>query len=78
MRKLGSHTRMVHANDNHGDRDSHLPPGEGSINWSTVIHELRDCRFDGTIILELAGGGSVDEVLDRARRGRRFLEERSR
>jgi sugar phosphate isomerase/epimerase len=76
-RKLCSHLQMVHANDNRGDRDSHLPPGEGTIDWDVVTHELRACDFGGTIILELAGGGDTQEVLDRAHRGRRLLEERS-
>lgn len=60
--------------ENDGDRDSHPPPGEGSIDWECVIRELDECDFNGTLILELAGGGGEAELLDRARRGRRFLE----
>src|SRR3954453_5481601 len=33
MHKLGRHLRMVHAHDNHGKGDDHLPPGTGTIDW---------------------------------------------
>ena len=36
IQKLSGHLKMVHINDNHGDRDDHLAPGDGSIDWPWV------------------------------------------
>jgi sugar phosphate isomerase/epimerase len=76
IQKLSGHLRMVHVNDNRGDRDAHLPPGEGTIDWPRVIGELRRRGFRGALVLELAGGGheDVELVLDRAISSRAFLE----
>jgi len=43
----------VHASDNHGDFDDHLPPGDGSIDWREIDRSLHDARFDGWVILEI-------------------------
>lgn len=76
IQKLSGHLRMVHINDNWGDWDAHLPPGEGGIDWVRVLRELRGTRFNGVLVLELHGGGDepVDAVLERAVRARQFLE----
>lgn len=75
IHKLSGHLRMVHVNDNRGDRDSHLPPGEGRIDWAWVLGELRRTRFNGQLVLELHGGEHepAREVLARAVRARDFL-----
>ncbi|HUF49115.1 MAG TPA: sugar phosphate isomerase/epimerase family protein [Vicinamibacterales bacterium] len=44
----------VHAHDNHGHRDDHLPPGDGRIDWDEVVRSLSDARFEGWVMLELA------------------------
>ena len=44
----------VHANDTKGERDDHLPPGDGSINWSEIARSLSAAGFTGWIMLELA------------------------
>lgn len=73
--KLSGHLKMVHINDNHGDWDAHLIPGEGSIDWSWVIGELRHHHFNGELIIEMSTreNESVNDTLARARRGRDFL-----
>lgn len=75
IHKLSGHLHLVHANDNRGDRDEHLPPGEGHIDWPWLLSELDRCRFDGTLILELSSreNESVSEMLTRARTARDFL-----
>lgn len=75
VHKLSGHLRMLHANDNRGDRDDHLPPGEGHIDWMSLICQLIRWRFQGPLILELAGHGSPDEILTRAREARERLRE---
>ncbi len=75
VHKLSGHLHLVHVNDNRGDRDDHLPPGEGHIDWPWLISELRRCHFDGTLILELSSreNESVPDMLGRARHARDFL-----
>jgi sugar phosphate isomerase/epimerase len=71
--KLSGHLWMVHASDNRGQRDDHLPPGEGDIDWSRLFAQLGSLRFDGVLMLEIAGGGEVQESLQRARRSAAYL-----
>jgi sugar phosphate isomerase/epimerase len=58
----GSRLCHVHANDNRGHWDDHLPPGDGTIDWPEVARSLRAARFNGWIMLELAcpGGDPAD------------------
>jgi sugar phosphate isomerase/epimerase len=75
IHKLSGHLHLVHVNDNRGDRDDHLPPGEGHIDWPWLISELKRCHFGGTLILELSSreNESVHDMLGRARHARDFL-----
>lgn len=75
--KLSGHLKMVHVNDNSGDWDAHLPPGDGAIDWAWVLHKLREDDFRGKLVLELAGGEheSTQEILARAMRARSYLEQ---
>jgi hypothetical protein len=50
----GARLRHVHASDNHGHRDDHLPPGLGTIDWTAIASSLRAAHFDGWIMLELS------------------------
>jgi len=43
----------LHVHDNDGQKDSHLPPGEGTIPWQQVVEQLRSIDFDGYAALEL-------------------------
>jgi sugar phosphate isomerase/epimerase len=44
----------AHIHDNHGDKDEHLPPYEGSIDWSTALPVLRSGNVkDLPLTLEL-------------------------
>lgn len=49
----GARLTHVHASDNRGVRDDHLPPGEGLIDWTDVARSLREAKFSGWIMLEL-------------------------
>jgi sugar phosphate isomerase/epimerase len=76
--KLSGHLWMIHASDNHGQRDDHLPPGEGEIAWKPLVAQLSRLRFHGALILEIAGSSDIPTTLDRARRARQFLSQVSR
>ena len=77
IQKLSSHLKLVHVNDNCGDRDAHLAPGEGTIDWPSVITELRRNKFHGTLVLELARREHepIEEALKHATNARKTLEE---
>ena len=43
----------IHASDNRGRDDDHLPIGAGTIDFSRVAKALKDISYDGTITLEI-------------------------
>ena len=44
----------VHLHDNHGEKDEHLPPYDGSIDWSAAIPLLKTAPADNLpVVLEL-------------------------
>jgi sugar phosphate isomerase/epimerase len=63
----------VHLHDNHGDKDEHLAPYDGSIDWSVAIPLLKSApQADLPVVLELkekfgAEAPSVPEHLAAAR-----------
>ncbi|MBD3378980.1 MAG: TIM barrel protein [Candidatus Omnitrophica bacterium] len=73
--KIKGHLRMLHVNDNRGERDEHLPPGEGTVNWEKLAQELKENRFSGGMVLELSGetGESRRQTLEKAEEARKFL-----
>lgn len=75
--KLSGHLRMVHASDNHGGFDDHLPPGQGAIPWPLLLRQLEEEMFRGTLMLEIAGKGNPDEILRGAQQARTFLRRLS-
>lgn len=52
--KLRGHVSVLHAHDNMGRFDDHLPPGKGRIDWPPLMGQLARQGFQGTIVLELA------------------------
>jgi sugar phosphate isomerase/epimerase len=76
VHKLSGHLRMLHVNDNHGERDEHLSPGEGAIDWTSLVRQLRQWNFHGPLILELADSGEPPErIMQRARDARTYLRD---
>ena len=75
VHKLSGHLWMVHASDNHGHRDDHLPPGEGSIDWPALVSQLSRLRFQGGVILEIAADASGNVDFAAAQRARKYLHE---
>ncbi|MFZ9937967.1 MAG: sugar phosphate isomerase/epimerase family protein [Luteolibacter sp.] len=76
VHKLSGHLRMIHVNDNLGDKDSHLSPGDGAIDWISLIRQLREWNFHGPFILELADSGeSPEQIMARARKARCYLRD---
>ncbi len=59
---LRSHIRSTHVHDNAKDRDSHLWPGEGSINWKEAIELLRSAPHTPPLLLEIEGNDKTNPV----------------
>ncbi len=80
MYKLSGHLKMIHANDNCGSGDEHLPPGKGCIDWARLLMEVNQAGFQGSFILELSGDTkeSPEEILRNARKARSYLRGLSR
>jgi sugar phosphate isomerase/epimerase len=76
--KMAPYLRLLHVHDNKGHGDDHLPPGDGRIDWTTLLQELAAARYTGAFILELAGGGDAEQIMARARHGRAYLRKRAR
>lgn len=66
---------MLHAHDNRAHVDEHLPPGEGGIDWMRFACGLKAARFDGLVVVELSSSGDDWETMERAKRGREFLQD---
>ncbi len=42
----------THLHDNHGDFDSHLGIGDGSIDWPRVVKAFKSIDYKGTLLIE--------------------------
>lgn len=60
VKRLGKALHHVHIGDNHGQRDEHLVPGQGTINFAPLMATLREVGYEGYLVAEL----SFDYILD--------------
>lgn len=68
----------AHVHDNHGRRDEHLPPFDGTIDWPGALMALQKVGYEGTMMLELASADPSAPALERARQSVARLEEAAR
>lgn len=61
---LSSHVRSSHVHDNNKDRDAHLFPGEGSIEWNEAMRLLASGPHVPPMLLEV-DGENKDKVIER-------------
>ncbi len=52
LRQIGGRLKSIHVHDNKGDRDVHMPPYSGSVDWQPIISTLRDIGYTGDFALE--------------------------
>ena len=50
----------THVHDNQRDRDSHLWPGEGTIDWSQTMQSLQSAPHAPALLMEIEGGEGTD------------------
>ncbi len=72
---VAEHLITTHVHDNDGKKDLHLVPFEGRINWDIALMTMQKVGYDGTYMMEIAGGGSTTAVLERARAARARFEK---
>ncbi len=52
---LKPYIRSTHVHDNHGDRDTHLWPGQGKIDWQQAMELLRGVPQAPPVLMEIEG-----------------------
>jgi sugar phosphate isomerase/epimerase len=52
--QLAPYVAHMHWNDNLGDRDSHLPIGAGTLDWTAVLGRTRQLPTPVSIVIELS------------------------
>jgi sugar phosphate isomerase/epimerase len=57
---LKNHIRSTHVHDNAKDRDAHLWPGEGSIDWTETMSLLRNAPQVPPLLMEIEGEEKAD------------------
>lgn len=53
VRAIGARLFALHVHDNNGQSDQHLPPFEGSADWTGFAAALREVGYRGTLNLEV-------------------------
>lgn len=53
IQRYGYRIAHVHANDNFGKEDNHLPIGAGIIDFERILKELKDAQYHDTMTLEV-------------------------
>jgi sugar phosphate isomerase/epimerase len=51
---LGERIASVHVHDNHGLKDEHLWPGDGTIDWPATVKALKALASPPAIVLEIS------------------------
>jgi sugar phosphate isomerase/epimerase len=57
---LESRIRSTHIHDNKRDKDTHLWPGEGTIDWDQTMQSLRAATPSPALLLEIEGAEEMD------------------
>ncbi len=74
---LGNRIRQLHLHDNHGEKDEHCWPGEGTVDWDAVRRGIASLKTPPTGTLEIAYEPELDAktMSAKAAKAFRMLEE---
>lgn len=61
--QLAPHVAHMHWNDNHGDTDSHLAIGTGTIDWAALAARTRRLEVPVSIVIELNSLNAIQQSL---------------
>ncbi len=62
IRTLGSRLITLHIHDNHGQRDEHIMPLAGTINWAAVVAALRAIDYPGVFMYEIGSMANPQNI----------------
>ncbi len=62
IRMAGSFLFTTHFQDNLGNKDDHMPPGMGKIDWEDVFQALKYIGYNRTIMLELTDSPTASRI----------------
>jgi sugar phosphate isomerase/epimerase len=65
FRTLHERIAAMHVHDNHGEKDEHLLPFEGDIDWAQTIRDIRSAGGQFPIFFELSSERNEPDVLAR-------------
>jgi sugar phosphate isomerase/epimerase len=71
---LAEHLSYIHLNDNYGDFDSNLAPGEGNIRWDTFFDTIKDYGLKPRICLEVEAYKNYSK-LENTKRAMEYLKQ---
>ena len=71
---VSGHLWTTHIHDNGGQRDEHLVPFSGSIDWSAAIMATQKIGYEDVLMLEVANTGDPIETLQRSATARERLD----
>jgi sugar phosphate isomerase/epimerase len=57
---MADRIRSTHIHDNKRDKDSHLCPGDGNIDWDQTMQALRSAQHAPALLLEIEGEEGMD------------------
>ena len=52
VRQMGKRLKATHIADNHGQRDEHVSPYMGDIDWTEVVHALKEIGYEEDFAFE--------------------------
>ncbi len=61
VRLLGNRLATLHIHDNHGDRDDHLSPYEGTVDFRDFAAALHEIGFSGSLSAETKACAAADK-----------------
>lgn len=53
IKRFSDHISHIHASDNLGKEDNHLPVGAGTVNFPKIVEAIKEVGYDDTITLEV-------------------------
>lgn len=53
LRQVGKRLKSTHFNDNHGERDEHLLPFYGNIEWEQIMKTLKEIDYEYDLTYEI-------------------------
>ena len=63
LKQVGKYVSCTHVHDNYYQKDLHLPPFWGEIDWEAHIDYLKEIGYDGKFSFELVYGKIPDALL---------------